>query len=40
VKKELFTFFNCRFTVDVAGPDDLQAAGNFVEKNRERGMRF
>src|SRR3954453_13466296 len=29
VKKELFTFFRCKFTVDVAGPDDLQASGNF-----------
>ena len=24
VKKELFTFFHCRFTVDVPGPDDLE----------------
>ena len=31
VKKELFTFFNCRFTVDVAGPDDLEATGNFTD---------
>jgi len=31
VKKELFTFFTCRFTVDVEGPDDLQAAGDFME---------
>ena len=25
VKKELFTFFKCRFTVDVPGPNDLEA---------------
>ena len=31
VKKELFTFFNCRFTVDVPGPDDLTASGNFTD---------
>jgi uncharacterized protein YxjI len=30
VKKELFTFFNCRFTVDVPGPDDVEAAGDFM----------
>ncbi len=31
VKKELFTLFRCRFTVDVPGPDDLEAAGNFLD---------
>ena len=31
VKKSLFTFFNCRFSVDVPGPDDLEAAGNFTD---------
>ena len=31
VKKELFTFFNCRFTVDVPGPDDLQAEGDLLD---------
>jgi uncharacterized protein YxjI len=31
VKKELFTFFRCRFTVDVPGPDDLEAEGNFMD---------
>jgi uncharacterized protein YxjI len=31
VKKELFTFFNCRFSIDVPGPDDLQASGNFTD---------
>lgn len=29
VKKELFTFFKTRFTVDVPGPDDLEAEGDF-----------
>ena len=31
VKKELFTFFNCTFNVDVPGPDDLQAEGDFTD---------
>jgi uncharacterized protein YxjI len=31
VKKELFTFFHCKFTVDVPGPDDLEAEGNFSD---------
>lgn len=31
VKKEVFTFFNCRFTVDVPGPDDLEAEGDFLD---------
>jgi uncharacterized protein YxjI len=31
VKKHLFTIFNCRFTVDVPGPDDLEAKGNFLD---------
>jgi uncharacterized protein YxjI len=31
VKKELFTFLRCRFTVDVPGPDDLEAQGNFTD---------
>ena len=31
VKKQLFTFFNCKFTVDVPGPDDLEASGNFTD---------
>ena len=31
VKKELFTFFQCRFTVDVPGPDDLEATGDFLD---------
>jgi uncharacterized protein YxjI len=31
VKKELFTFFHCTFTVDEPGPDDLVAEGNFSD---------
>jgi uncharacterized protein YxjI len=31
VKKELFTFFQCTFNVDVPGPDDLQAKGDFTD---------
>jgi uncharacterized protein YxjI len=31
IKKELFTFLNCRFTVDVPGPDDLTAEGSFMD---------
>lgn len=31
IKKELFTFFKCRFTVDVPGPDDLEAEGDFMD---------
>lgn len=29
VTKELFTFFHCRFAIDVPGPDDLEAEGDF-----------
>jgi uncharacterized protein YxjI len=31
VKKAIFTLFNCRFTVDVPGPDDLEASGSFTD---------
>jgi len=31
VKKQLFTFFRCRFTVDVPGPDDLEAQGDVMD---------
>ena len=31
VKKSLFTFFKCHFTVDVPGPDDLEAEGDFTD---------
>lgn len=30
VKKSLFTVFRSRFTVDVPGPDDLEAQGDFL----------
>ena len=32
VKKQLFTLLRCRFTVDVPGPDDLEAAGDFLDR--------
>lgn len=31
VRKHLFTLFRCRFTVDVPGPDDLEAEGSFLD---------
>ena len=31
IKKELFTFFHCRFSIDVPGPDDLEAEGDFLD---------
>jgi uncharacterized protein YxjI len=31
VKKHLFTLFRCKFTVDVPGPDDLEAQGDFLD---------
>ncbi len=31
IKKELFTFFHCKFTVDVEGPNDIEAVGNFLD---------
>jgi uncharacterized protein YxjI len=31
VKKELFTFLHCRFSVDIPGPNDLEASGNFID---------
>ena len=31
VHKELFTFFKCTFTVDVPGPNDLVAEGDFTD---------
>ena len=31
VKKKLFTLLRCKFTVDVPGPDDLEAQGNFLD---------
>ena len=35
VKKHLFTLFRCRFTVDVPGPDDLEAQGSFFDYEYE-----
>ena len=35
VKKELFTFFRCHFSVDVPGPDDLDAHGDFLDHEYE-----
>lgn len=32
VKKHLFTFLRCRFTVDVPGPDDLEAQGSLFDR--------
>jgi uncharacterized protein YxjI len=31
VKKHLFTLLHCKFTVDVPGPDDLEATGSFLD---------
>ncbi|HEX6747257.1 MAG TPA: LURP-one-related family protein [Longimicrobium sp.] len=31
VKKQLFSFFHHKFTVDVPGPDDLEAEGDFFD---------
>lgn len=31
VRKDLFNFFRCHFTVDVPGPDDYDAQGNFLD---------
>ncbi|MCE5231005.1 LURP-one-related family protein [bacterium] len=31
IKKALFTFFNCRFSIDVPGPDDLEASGDLLD---------
>lgn len=41
VKKHLFTLFHAKFTVDVPGPDDLEATGSFLEHEYrfERGGR-
>ncbi len=31
VKKHLFTMLRCKFSVDVPGPDDLEAQGSFLD---------
>ena len=33
VKKKLFTMFRNKFSVDVPGPDDLDAKGDFINKD-------
>lgn len=35
VKKALFTFFHCTFSVDVPGPGDLEARGSFTDHEYE-----
>jgi uncharacterized protein YxjI len=35
VNKKLFTLFKCRFTVDVPGPADLEAHGDFLDYEYE-----
>jgi uncharacterized protein YxjI len=35
VKKHLFSLFHHRFAVDVPGPDDLEAEGNFTDHEYE-----
>lgn len=35
VKKHLFTLFNCRFTIDVPGPDDPEAVGDLLDHEYE-----
>ena len=35
VKRELFSFFHHRFTVDVPGPDDLEAQGSLTDHEYE-----
>lgn len=42
IKKSVFTLLHCTFTVDVPGPDDLIAEGNFWENEytfRRHGQR-
>jgi uncharacterized protein YxjI len=31
VKKSLFTLFRCKFSIDVPGPEDIEAKGSFLE---------
>ena len=35
VKKHLFTFLSVKFSVDVPGPDDLEARGDFLQHEYE-----
>src|SRR5688572_10726410 len=31
IRKKLFTLFHCKFSVDLPGPNDLEARGNFLD---------
>lgn len=31
VKKSVFTLFHCTFSIDVPGPDDIEATGDFLD---------
>ena len=31
VKKKLITLFHCRFIIDIPGPEDLEAKGDFMD---------
>jgi uncharacterized protein YxjI len=31
VKKSLFTLFRCKFSIDIPGPEDIEAQGSFLE---------
>ncbi len=31
IKKEVFTLFSCKFTIDLPGPNDLEAKGDFFD---------
>jgi uncharacterized protein YxjI len=35
VRKELFTFFKCRFSIDVPGPNDPEAVGDLLDREYE-----
>jgi uncharacterized protein YxjI len=35
VRKKLFTLFRCKFSVDVPGPEDLEARGDFFDHEYE-----
>jgi uncharacterized protein YxjI len=35
VHKALFTFFRCSFSIDVPGPNDLEATGDFLDYEYE-----
>lgn len=35
IKKSLFTPFHCKFSIDVPGPDDLEARGDFTDHEYE-----